>query len=528
MSDESPSTRERGSSRRKRRKRSSSGGNWGVRILVVFGALGVLAILAWFGFGIWLKGYLKSEGFHNELSDKLAEKLKAKSEFEGLSWEDSGVQLSKMTSTGYKDAFFSQTTVEDVRADVKLDLWNRSVDVPVVQVSRVSVVVSEEGRIPRPYAAESTEESEPDAGPKKESFFDSLKPNKFTIKETKIDDISVSLKSKEGEVRLANLPLTLTSGQQSDSWIIESHPVNDRAVLMTNLGNGLRIKMKDLRARVRPGQFDLMEMAGEVEPLKRTGKPKDEFAATRLTVSGNLLSTDAMSSLEMDAQVTDIKLEDWIEEDWVKRLSGNADLKLHASGDPNSPTGIVLDGTFAMKRGVLTSLPFLESLAERTKTKEFTRLELNTAKWEFKRRGDVWNLDKIEIEARGLIRVEGYLTISGDQLKGVLQVGVAPGRLRAIDGAEQRVFTREENGYKWANPPMTVSGTIDDIREDLGTRIKDAWVDQQIENVTDLAGKAPEAVIKTGAEVIEQGTKAAPGLINEGVRLFNGLLPKGR
>ena len=130
------------------------------------------------------------------------------------------------------------------------------------------------------------------------------------------------------------------------------------------------------------------------------------------------------------------------------------------------------------------------------------------------------------MEARGLVRLEGTITITGQNVSGVLEVGVSPGRLHAIDGAEQRVFVRDDRGYKWASPPMRLSGTIDNLQEDLATRIKDAWFDQQIENVTEIATKTPEAMLKGGTEVINQGVKAAPEILHQGFDLFNSLLPK--
>jgi hypothetical protein len=79
---------------------------------------------------------------------------------------------------------------------------------------------------------------------------------------------------------------------------------------------------------------------------------------------------------------------------------------------------------------------------------------------------------------------------------------------------------------------MRISGTLDNIQEDLAARIKDAWFDQQIENVTDLATKAPEAIIDGGTKALEMGTKvletgpaAAPDVIRSGMNLLQGLLP---
>lgn len=529
MSEESPSPRERSSSRRRQRRRKSSGG-WGQKLLVAVGVLVVLAVVAYFGFGIWLKNYLRSEAFHNQLSDQLAEKIKARSEFEGLSWGDNAVQLGKMTATGYRDAAFAKTTVEDVRADVKLSLWDRTVDIPSVTISRVNVLINDDDKLKMPYAKPDAVGGSGGGG----SWVDRFKPDTLTLQETHVDEFSATVKSSAGELRVQSLPLILKGGQTFDTWNIESHPKSDRAVLVTNMADGIKVKFKDLKVRVRPEQYDLIQCEGTLERLQAKGKSTEEFTPSQLSLTGNLQPSPRNSSVEADLHLTDLKLEDWVQEDWVKRLTGLADLNAHLAGDPARPASLRVNGDFAIKKGVLTSLPLLENLAERTKTKEFTRLELNTAKWHFEHQGDNWQLDKIEIEARGLMRLEGYVTITGNAIQGLIEVGVAPGRLRAIDGAEQRVFTREANGYKWAKPAMRLSGTLDNIQENLATRIKDAWLDQQIENVTDLAAKAPEAVLENsgkaveiGTKVLEQGTKAAPSVIEGGMKLLQGLIPGG-
>ncbi len=531
MSDESSSSPEaqRGSSRRRQRRRSRGG--WGQRLMIAGGVLVVLAVVGYFGFGIWLERYLRSESFQTQLSDSLADKIKARTEFEDLSWGDSAVRLGKMTSTGYADAAFAKTTVEDIRADVKMSLWDRTVEVPSINISRVNVQVNEEGKLRQPYP-------EPDFSSGSgggSSWLDNFKPNKITLQETHIDDFSATVKSSAGEIRLIGLPLILKNGQTLDTWSIESHPKSDRATMVTTLGDGMKVKFKDLRARVRPEQFDLIQMDGTLERLQPSPKSSELDMETHLSLTGNLQPNASPPAADFDLHITDLKLESWTQADWVKRLSGLADLNAHLTGDPTLPTTMRLEGDFSVKRGVLTGLPVLENLAEQTKTREFTRLELNTAKCHFYHQGDIWQFSKIEIESRGLMRLEGYINVTGNSVQGVLEVGVAPGRLRAIDGAEQRVFTRMDNGYKWAKPAMRISGTLDNLQEDLANRIKNAWFDQQIENVTELASKAPEAILENGGKVMDIGTKvmdigtkAAPDVIDTGVKMLQGLFGGGR
>ncbi len=528
MPEESLPNRSRNPRRHRRSAGRTAGSAWGKGLGISLAALLGLTVVAYFGFGVWLKGFLRSEAFQNQLNDQLASKLKAKTQFDDLTWGDNAVQLAKLTSTGYADALFAKTTVEDVRAEVKLSLWDRKVEVPSITVSRVNMLISDEGKLPGPFPqAETTPLTSPPAGRR---WLENLRPNQLVLADIRIDEFSAIVKSSAGEVRLNSLPLLVKSGQNYETWSVESHPTSERAQLVTNLGEGLRIKLKDLRARLRPEQFDLIQMEGTVEKLRPSGKAAADLSPARLSLTGNL---HPPSQADFEAHLTELKLEDWVAPDWIQRLTGTADLQAHLAGDPSHPATLRLDGDLTVKHGVLTSLPLLENLAERTHAREFTRLELNTAQWHFTHQGNLWQIDQIQIESRGLIRLEGTVTLTGNEVTGVIEVGVAPGRLRAIDGAEQRVFTREENGYKWATPAMHLSGTLDNISEDLGRRIKDAWLDQQLQNVTELAVKAPEALlqhsdqaVELGSKVLEATSKAAPNVIETGVQLFQGLLGK--
>ena len=516
-----PASRGRGKKRSRRNKP-----NWGMRGLVALGGLLVLAFLAYFCFGLWLKSYLRSAGFQTLLSEQLASKIKAQSEFDGMALHGNQAQMQKMTAVGYSDASFSKLIVDDVRADVKLDLWDRRVEVPSVKVSRVQLVVSEDGRLPRPFAEAVFDGP---TAPASSSWLDSFKPNEITLGEIKIDETSLLVKSAQGELRMNGLPLTIKGSGDLQSWSLSSHPQGDRAQLITNVGPGMRLQIIDLDARLRPDQFDLLAFEGDLTPLSKPGgKKSSEFSKARVAIVGSQHYEGQVAAMDFHLTASDLDIHDWVEETWVKRLSGKADLKAHLQGSPSDAASMIINGSFSMKKAVLTSLPFLENLAERTKTAEFTRLELNTSRCDFTQQGDTWHLTNVEVEARGLLSLEGSLMIRGNEIAGVFEVGVTPGRLKAIDGAEQRVFVRDARGYKWAVPAMRITGTLDNIQEDLASRIKDAWFDQQIENVTNLATKSPEEMLKGGTEVLKEGVKAVPDVINQGLNIFNSFLPKGK
>lgn len=521
--------------RRSRQEKKSS--RWGKVFFVLGGLSLVLILFGWFGIDLYLKSYLKSPAFHDQLNDRLAGTIKARTEFEDLTWLGNGVQLSRIKSTGYADSLFSEGTIDDITAEVKLDLWNRTVEVPNINLGRVNLRISEDGKLPRPFNSELNTTTSALDGDNGESFLDSLKPNKFIFHKINISEVSARIISEQKEIRLSSLPMTLCSRSDTHWRTLESHPNHDRAILMTNLGQGCRIVIRDLKARAHPNQFDLLNFNGELKPLAENKKQSfNDTNTTRITMTGHYRNQARKSDFQAEATINDVKLEEWVEEDWVKALRGIADITASIEGDPTKLETILLKGNFNLKRGVLTGLPMLENLAERTKTKEFTRLELNTARWNFEKQAEQMLIKEIEIEARGLVRLQGSITINGINIKGTIEVGVAPGRLRSIDGAEQRIFTREENGYKWAVPPMTISGSLNNITEDLGTRIRDAWLDENIGKVIDtLTGGAtkPGEALQSGNKLFQEGTKlapevikAAPDAVKQGIDFLQGFFPK--
>ncbi len=76
-----------------------------------------------------------------------------------------------------------------------------------------------------------------------------------------------------------------------------------------------------------------------------------------------------------------------------------------------------------------------------------------------------------ELQARhdDQIRVTGSGTIRGEDLAGVLLVGVAPDFLSSIPGATEKVFLEQRDGLRWTW--VNVSGTLRQPREDLSKRL---------------------------------------------------------
>ena len=153
-------------------------------------------------------------------------------------------------------------------------------------------------------------------------------------------------------------------------------------------------------------------------------------------------------------------------------------------------------------------------------------------------------LSDIVLVSEDLVRVMGDLVIDNGKLNGEFRVGIMPGLLAHIPGAETKVFEYGEKGLRWA--PLRITGTIDKPNEDLSERIIAAAGERIIELIPetgeevlrlaqDQAVELPEAVINISGEMLEQGDevlKEGIDVLREGVDsaldLIPGLKPPGK
>jgi hypothetical protein len=140
----------------------------------------------------------------------------------------------------------------------------------------------------------------------------------------------------------------------------------------------------------------------------------------------------------------------------------------------------------------------------------------------------VITLSRIKIGSEGLARLEGRCTFSplsdGDYaVDGHFQLGLAPGTLSSIPGAEEDVFQAGSHGLRWTSLRMT--GTLKSPEEDLTDRLMAAAGARMFELLPETGVKVLKYtkqvvddhakplvenvgnVIKTGTGVAEQGIK---------------------
>jgi hypothetical protein len=206
----------------------------------------------------------------------------------------------------------------------------------------------------------------------------------------------------------------------------------------------------------------------------------------------------------------------------------------------------------------LEGLPLLHVIARKTRNESFVRLLLKETSANFTRTsGGGWLIENIRVDAPPLLRLKGNVAAAPDNsLNGELLLGIVPGTLRYLAGAEQEVFlplnqlmvtqrerplfTQDDAGLLWTR--LRLRGTLDHPQEDLADRLAKAWFNATVDEVMNmsmegavkaaetaskLASAAAGTVIDKAPEVLESGLKTGTDLLQQGVEQGGGLLEKG-
>lgn len=479
----------------KRRTKPKKSFNPLLFVLVSGGAFLVLLVVGLLVGKSMLDGWLKGEGFRDWLSARAAQALRSEVKLAELEWKGSEVYAKRFTALGREDAGFSELVLDGVRAKAE-GIENKAVRVPAVSVNRLDLLFSPRRKAAAIVPATETVAPSP-SGPQVPEWLAGYLPDRVEIDEIEIATTRVSVEKAEGEVFLLNgTRATLRPDFRTNFWAIEGkggklHLPNQPEMSLRDLG--LRWRGDDLFVdRCSLGIFK----EGHID-----GKGEISFADP-----GNF---------DLELGISGIDVDELVEGDWRDRLSGTVHGPVRITGPPGA---LVYEGTMFFADGVVEAVPVLKRIAQYTRSERFERLALSHAKTDFKREGERLELCNLVLQSDGLVRVEGQVDLVGDQIAGDLRVGVTPGTMRWIPGAERLVFTEDRDGFLWA--PMTLAGTVAEPREDLSARLVAAAGEAIISDL-------PGSVLDAAKELLNPDAEEAPSdeLINQGRKMLDLLTP---
>jgi len=487
-------------SRRSRRRKGSGEKRWlgkatvGLLVLCVAG----LAV----GYGM-IRSYLHSDAFRKFLSAEAGEMAGVTGEFAPFRWEGLAVDTDSFNATG--QGVVTGVLAEGLHTEVGLGGIRRGVwEVKESNVRRLDITVdaTKSGTDPETKAAVKQENQAKKS--KRPSWF----PSEAELKGVDVGHVTLKALLDQGEATASGMRVHAEQSGAKNAF--RGQVTGGTIRLPFPLAPELRLDQANLRYQDKT--------------LFLSKATLDAWDAGRIEAAGQWDFTGKQYSLEGD--LTGVKCENVLGPDWAKRLTGDVTSSYALSNPAGYP---VASGKLEIRNGVLTALPVLDVLAAYADTRRFRVLTLNEARVSWRWQKGIISLSDLVLSSEGLVRLEGNVTLRGEQVDGIFRLGLAPGTLSTIPGAETTVFLPGERGLLWA--PLRITGTLDDPKEDLSDRLVAAAGMRMFDQIPEtgekvikfsraILGDNHSDTIDKGVKIIERGADT----VREVGGILNGIL----
>lgn len=482
MAEALPSTR---AGRRARRK-SGTARRWGKWLAIGMLALVFTSLIVGY---LAARAYLHSEGFRLFLGKKVSAAAGVQGNFQPFRWHGLAVDSGGFSASG--ENRIRAIELGGLHAEIDLGALRRSAwHIERSEIRTLAVAID----TTRPVAERTvTPENLPPAAPGKKA--PGWLPQKVEFSGLDVRDFNVAAATSQGLVNLKNAVLKAKPGQAADSWLVEL------------TGGNLALPFPRLR-EARLERADLRHESGVVFLNHASA---GLWTDARAEISGEWNTTTRERSF--GGNLRGARLEEALPPHWARRISGTAETDFSIHGSAGNQT---IKGHAEIRDGTLTALPALDALAAYLDTARFRTIRLSEARADWRREGDHWTFENIVLAGEGLLRIEGTLASTSGNLAGNFRLGLSPAVLGKIPGAESHVFLPGPAGLSWTT--VNISGTPDDLREDLTERLIAAAGMRMIEEIPETG----EKVLRFSREVLSEKHQRKLGqAIGKGVEFLN-------
>ncbi|GAA5496203.1 hypothetical protein Rhal01_02385 [Rubritalea halochordaticola] len=434
--------------------------------------------------------YIHSSEFSEAMSLKVGDLMGAEGEFEKFTWN--GMHGENDGFTAVSDGGLAKLEAENLSLDVKCDFlkreeWElRNVEVGALQVD---LDLTKEFNKPRVRDAA-------------EGLLEQFLPKKAALYDATILRAGAKILTEGGDYEMKDVQVELVKQDGSAAY--------DASLS----GGYFKMPLEMLgKAYLKDGEVRFLNNRLHIDKADF-----EVFDTGKLGLEGEVDFNEEGSGYALMGALENLQCADVIPEDWKQQLFG--EFAATFSIEPRSDNEPVIKGEIMIKDGKLTALPILDSIAAFTMVRDFKTLRFSNFRCHFEKVGQELKLNDIYMHCDGLIRVEGALTIDGDKLDGKFYLGLTPGTLSHIPGAEDKVFLPGKEGMSWTT--VVIGGTTADVKEDLSGRLLAAAGDRMLEMVGgkqmlkyggEVVGKVPggNKVMESGKNVLEAGKDVLTG-----------------
>lgn len=468
-------------SRRANRRQGREKAGWFGRAALILAVVLVLGTAV--GYGL-LRNYLHSDGFRLFLSAEVSKAAGVRGEFAPFRWDGLAVDTSGFGAEG--DGPITVVSADGLHTEVDLGGVRRGVwQLQGARVNRLEIALDTRQQasataLPPPPPAQQREV----AKAKKSGWL----PDVVEVTTLTVRELLLRATLDEGLITADGMRVEVNAEPGKDAYRAEV----DGGTVYLPWSILPEARLEKVRLRHQDGVVFVTEADAKV------------WNDGRVRAVGEWDLNRKVFAFEGGAKGVD--LAKVLDESWAQRLTGDAESNFSLHNRSGSPRA---NGSFVVTNGMLTALPVLDSLAAYADTTRFRILPLHEARADWQWQAGQITLNDLVISSDGLVRIEGRLIIRDRELDGNFRLGLAPGTLASIPGAETHVFLPGERGLRWA--PLRITGTIDDPKEDLTDRLIEAAGSRMFEMIPETG----EKVLKFTRTVIEQN---AAGVIDKGAR----------
>ena len=485
-------------SRRSRKRREAGGSRWLGKVVVGALVLGVVGLGV--GYGM-LRSYLHSDAFRKFLSVEAGDMGGVTGEFGPFHWEGLAVDTDSFEAKG--EGLITGLRADGLHTEVGLGGVRRGVwEIRGSSLRRLEV--SLDATKSGDHQAISQVSQRVGKKAKRPAWF----PSEAELDGIEVRELAVKAILDEGLAVASGMSVHAEQAGAKDAYRAEIE------------GGTIRLPFPN----VPELRLDRAKLRYQDEQVFLTEATLGAWSGGMIHGSGEWEMKSRQFSIEGDA--TGLKCEDVLNADWAKRLTGDVTSDFRADNRPGFPQA---SGKLTIQNGVLTALPMLDALAAYADTRRFRVLTLSEAhtNWRWKK-GEI-SLTNLVLASEGLVRLEGSIDIRGRAIDGRFRLGLAPGTLATIPGAETDVFMSGERGLLWTT--LRITGTLDDPKEDLTDRLLAAaglrmfdqipeTGEQVIKFTQSLLGEPSSKTIEKGVKLLEKNSKT----VREVSGILDGLL----
>ena len=469
---------------------------------------------------VWLRRYISSKEFHGLIVAQAESYLGAKTSLSPLRWDGFRVNVEEFEAKG--EGQTKSVGLQGIKTGIDAGGVARGVwSVLPSRVTNLSLTLDATAQaLPTPPPQLVEEPTPPQ--PVKKAWYDRWVPKRIETDALVISNSDLRVILAEGEARL-----------NGTRWELEPTKGFDNCKLS---GNGGTLKLPYAWAPAM--KLDHLRFTYHDGFLYLTDATLSAYENGHVRLAGEFDPASKFYALE--GAMRDILCSEVLPPDWKQRLSGVVESTFSVQSRQSTA---VVKGHVKIHQGILTALPVLDKLAAYSQSLRFRTLSLHDAEADYEITDQGVTLSNVILGSEGLARMEGKIRFLNNKvdrtcaLDGDFRVGLAPGTLATIPGAEEDVFVQGERGLLWA--PMHISGTMDKPEEDLSSRLMAAAGARMFEvipatglkvlkytqQVVDEHGQETmEKVVGKTTEVVDQTIKTSTDVIGGVSNTVGGVL----